>query len=296
MTKTVCLAMGLVAFGFLGCSKKTATPTDSSAAESASVKGTVRASGSSALMPLVNAAKERFEAENEGISVEVSAGGSKKGIADVASGAVHIGNSDIPAPKDLEGELVDHKVAVVPFAIVANKGSFNANVTKLTMEQLAGVLRGQVKNWSELGGESQPIVLINRAPSSGTRAVVGQVVLGGDDFAEGRTEDNSGALVAKLKQTQGALSYVGISYVSDDLLTLAIETKEGVVGKPTFEDIQAGCYPLWSYEHMFTKGEPTGATKLFLDYVMSPAFQREVLPNVKGFFPAINLPQAARAE
>lgn len=294
MTKTVRLAIGITAFGLLACGKSTASQTsESSQAETASVTGTVRASGSSALMPLVNAAKENFEAANRGISIEVSAGGSKKGLADVASGAVHIGNSDIPAPKDLEDQLVDHKVAVVPFAIVANKGAFNANVTKLTMEQLAGVLRGQVKNWSELGGESQPIVLINRAPSSGTRAVVGQVVLGGDDFAEGRTEDNSGALVAKLKQTQGALSYVGVSYVSDDLLTLAIETKEGV-GRPTFEDIQAGRYPLWSYEHMFTKGEPTGATKLFLDYVLSPEFQRDVLPNVKGFFSAIDMPQAAR--
>jgi len=291
MTKTICLAMALVATGVLGCSKKDVTTTDSSAAES--VKGTVRASGSSALVPLVNAAKEKFEAKNPGIGIEVSAGGSKKGIADVASGAVHIGNSDIPAPKDLEGQLVDHKVAVVPFAIVANKGSFNASVTAITMDQLASVLRGQVKDWSELGGDAQPIVLINRAPSSGTRAVVGQVVLGGDDFAEGRTEDNSGALVAKLRQTKGALSYVGVSYVTDELLTLAIETKNGV-GKPTFEDIQAGRYPLWSYEHMFTKGEPTGATKLFLDYVLSPEFQREVLPNVKGFFPAIEVQQAAR--
>lgn len=291
MNKFSYIAVGLVACALLGCGKRS-TPADSSAE---SAKGVVRASGSSALVPLVNAAKEHFEAQHEGISIEVSAGGSKKGIADVASGAVHIGNSDIPAPKDLEGELVDHKVAVVAFAIVANKGAFNEKVTKVTIEQLAGVFRGQVTNWSELGGEPQPIVLINRPPSSGTRAVVGKVVLGGDDFAESRTEDNSGALVAKLRQTPGAISYVASSYVTDELRTLAIETKNGI-GLPTFEDIQAGRYPLWSYEHMFTKGQPTGATKLFLDYVESSAFQREVLPKVKGFFPAIDMPQTARSE
>ena len=73
-----------------------------SAAEKAPLaKQTIRASGSSALQPLVNAAKEKFETDNRSVSVEVSAGGSKKGLADVASGAVHSGNSDIFAPDDM---------------------------------------------------------------------------------------------------------------------------------------------------------------------------------------------------
>jgi phosphate transport system substrate-binding protein len=249
--------------------------------------GTVRASGSSALQPLVNAAKEQFETKNKGISVEVSAGGSKKGLADVASGAVQIGDSDIFAPKDLEGQLVDHKVAVVGFAAMANKGAGD-KVTALSMADLARVFSGQVTNWKDVGGDPQPIVVINRAPGSGTRAVVGNIVLGGDKFVESQTEDNSGALVAKLKQTKGAISYLALSFADPDLRVLSLKGDAGII-EPTQANIVAGAYPIWSYEHMFTKGQPTGPTKLFLDYMTSADFQEHALPAVKGFIPVTQM-------
>ncbi len=245
-------------------------------------KQTVRVSGSSALQPLVNAAKEKFETENRAISVEVTAGGSKKGLTDVASGAVHIGDSDIFAPDDLKGQLVDHRVAVVGFAAMANKGPFNEKVAALTVEQMAKIFAGTAKDWKELGGSSQPIVVINRAAGSGTRTVFGNAVLGGDKFAEGQTEDNSGALVAKLKQTKGAISYLALSFKDDALLTIAVKTDQGNVDAAP-ETIQGGQYPIWAYEHMYTKGAPTGATKTFLDYVLSADFQTKTIPSVKGF-------------
>ena len=180
----------------------------------------------------MNAAKEKFETTHGGPSIEVSAGGSKKGIADVASGAVQIGDSDIPAPDDLKGQLVDHKVAVVGFAAMANKGDFNAKVTSIAMKDLARIFTGEVKNWKDVGGGNQPIVVINRAPASGTRAVFGGIVLGGDKFVEGQTEDNSGALVAKLKQTKGAISYLALSFKDDDLVTLSLKGADGGVVEP----------------------------------------------------------------
>ena len=245
-------------------------------------QGTVRASGSSALQPLVNAAKEKFEQKNKGISVEVSAGGSKKGVSDVASGAVHIGNSDIFAPDDLKAQLVDHKVAAVGFAAMANKGPFNEKVPALSMADLAKIFAGTVTNWKDVGGLPQPIVVINRAAGSGTRAVFGNIVLGGDKFMESQTEDNSGALVAKLKQTKGAISYLALSFKDEALLTVSFKGDGGIV-EPGPDSITSGAYPLWSYEHMYTKGEPTGPTKAFIDYLVSPDFQDNVLPTVKGF-------------
>jgi phosphate transport system substrate-binding protein len=260
-----------------------------SAAERAPLgKQTVRASGSSALQPLVNAAKEKFETENKSVSVEVSAGGSKKGLADVASGAVHIGNSDIFAPDDLKSKLVDHRVAVVGFAAMANKGAFNEKVPALTLDQMAKVFTGAVKDWKDLGGAPQPIVVINRAAASGTRTVFGNAVLGGDRFVEGQTEDNSGALVAKLKQTKGAISYLALSFKDDGLVTIAVKTDKGAV-EPSAETIASGAYPIWSYEHMYTAGEPTGATKAFLDYMLSSDFQTKVVPTVKGFIPVTQM-------
>jgi len=251
-------------------------------------KQTVRSSGSSALQPLVNAAKEQFEVQNRSISVEVSAGGSKKGLADVASGAVHIGNSDIFAPEDMKAQLVDHRIATVGFAAMANNGPFNEKVSALTIDQMAKVFTGAIKNWKDVGGSPQPIVVINRAPGSGTRTVFGNAVLGGDRFVEAQTEDNSGALVAKLKQTKGAISYLALSFKDDALRTLSIKTDQGAV-EPTADNIATGRYPIWSYEHMFTLGEPTGATRAFLDFVLSSDFQTKTVPTVKGFIPVTQM-------
>jgi phosphate transport system substrate-binding protein len=266
----------------------TGVTTNAAEPNASTAKQTVRASGSSALQPLVNAAKERFEADNKSISVEVSAGGSKKGLTDVASGAVHIGDSDIFAPEDQKAVLVDHRVAVVGFAAMANKGAFNEKIPSLTVEQMAKVFAGTVKDWKELGGSAQPIVVINRAAGSGTRTVFGNAVLGGDKFVEGQTEDNSGALVAKLKQTKGAISYLALSFRDDSLVTIAVKTDQGNVDA-TAENIEAGTYPIWSYEHMYTKGAPAGATKTFIDYVLSADFQTKTIPSVKGFIPVTEM-------
>ncbi|MGH7269330.1 MAG: phosphate ABC transporter substrate-binding protein [Polyangiaceae bacterium] len=275
----------------LACDKSKPPAPPSPATTSAAVEavvGTVTASGSSALQPLVNAAKEKFEAKYKDVSVEVSAGGSNKGLADVASGAVQIGDSDIFAPDDLKSQLVDHKVAVVGFAAMANRGPFNESITALSLSALARIFTGTVTNWKQLGGQSQTIVVINRAPGSGVRSVFGHIVLGGDKFVESQTEDNSGALVAKLRQTVGSVSYLSTSFADPGLREFAIKTDAGVV-MPTSENILAGAYPIWSYEHMYTRGEAKDAAKRFLDYMGSADFQEQILPSVKGFIPVTRM-------
>jgi phosphate transport system substrate-binding protein len=224
------IVLPAIAVLLLAACDKSAPPTpDKSPAPAASAAttqptiGTVQASGSSALQPLVNAAKEKFEATHKGISVEVSAGGSKKGLADVASGAVQIGNSDIFAAPDQQAQLVDHRVAVVGFAAMANKGPFNEKVTALSMQDLAKII-----------------------------------------------------------------SYLALSFADPDLLVLGLKTDAGLV-QPNAASITSGQYPIWSYEHMYTKGPPTGAAKEFLDYVTSPDFQEHVLPTVKGFIPVTQM-------
>jgi phosphate transport system substrate-binding protein len=288
-------AAATLALCLLGCDKSAppapdqpAAPASASAASAQPETGTVQLSGSSALQPLVNAAKEKFETSHKGMSVEVSAGGSKKGLTDVASGAVHIGDSDIFAPADLQAQLVDHRVAVAGFAAMANKGAFDEKVTAISLANLAKVFSGALTNWKDLGGASQPIVVINRSPNSGTRAIFGSIVLGGDKFVEAQTEDNSGALVTKLEQTKGAISYLALSFADPALQVMAIKGDTGVI-EPTAANITSGQYPIWSYEHMYTKGEPSSTARQFLDYMLSPAFQEQVLPTVKGFIPVTQM-------
>ena len=237
----------------------------------------IRASGSSAGQPLLEAAKERFEARYKGKSIELSAGGSQKGISDVASGAVHIGSSDVSS---VVPGLVDHRIAVVGFASMANRGEFDSQIASLSKETLAGIFSGAVRDWSDVGGSAQPIVVIYRAAGSGSRRVFAEYIMGGASFVETQTEENSGALVARLKRTPGAISYAALSFRDPELLTLGIGE-----ARPSEAAIAEGAWPLWSYEHLYTRGEATDVTKVFVEWMLGPEFQNDVLPTMRGYVP-----------
>src|SRR5271165_816686 len=145
----------------------------------AQTKATITAAGSTALLPLVKAAADEYQTKNPNVSISVTGGGSGTGIAQVAAKAVDMGNSDILAKG--HPELVDHRVAVVGFAIVVNPG---AGVTNLTKKQIQDVFGGKVTNWKDVGGKDQKVVVINRPRSSGTRAVFTQTMMGGAPINE----------------------------------------------------------------------------------------------------------------
>lgn len=246
-----------------GCGNKGANRAPSNSENS----GSITAAGSSALLPLVEEAASQFMSENPNAKINVQAGGSGTGLKLVSEGSVDIGNSDIFASEKLDAdkakELVDHKVCVVGFATVINP---NVKVDNVTKQQLIDIFTGKIKNWKELGGDDQKIVILNRPPSSGTRATFKKYALDGQEEAQGisLTGENSGAIRKMVADTPGAISYLALSYVDSSVKALKLEGVE-----PTKENIISGKYPVWSYEHMYTKGEPTGLTKDFIEYMMS---------------------------
>lgn len=235
--------------------------------------GTVTLSGSSALLPLVEASIDGFIEKNPGYEINAQAGGSGAGLTQVLDGSVNIGNSDIFANEKLEEdkakELVDHKVVAQGFAIVVNEA---AGVKELTKQQIQDVFSGKVKNWKEVGGADKEIFLVHRPSSSGTRATFVKTVLGGDKSLEndslGSVQDSSGAVAKAMAQNDGAVSYLALSYLSSDeaksMVKVAIDGVEA-----SKENITTGKYPFWSWGHMYTKGEPTAEAKKFIDYIMS---------------------------
>jgi phosphate transport system substrate-binding protein len=240
----------------------------------------VKVAGSTAVLPLTTEAANRFMRAHPGAAVQVEGGGSRLGLAQVADGGIAIGTSDIFAAKEATTTLEDHRIAVVGFAAMANRGPFNETITSLTMAQLRGILSGQIRNWAEVGGTSQPIVVINRPKNSGTRAAVGSIVLGGDGFAAGSEEQESSALIqTSLLEKVGAISYLALSYRHEKLKTFALDGVE-----PTPETIASGAYPIWSYEHMYTRGPASGAVRDFIDFVLSPGIQTALVPT-SGFIP-----------
>lgn len=274
--KIACLGLAaIVALGALGCGS------DNKAADKkagAKVTGQITGSGSSALLPLAKDAAAQFKAINPEVSITLNGGGSGTGLKQVADGSVMIGNSDVAAETKLKPEvakqLVDHKVCVVTMAPVINK-DIAGKVKSLTKAQLKDIFTAKVTNWKEVGGPDEPIVLITRPATSGTRALFQEFALGGAKEASNKSleTDDSGTLLQSVKDNKGAIGYVALSYLvnNKDVATVAIDGVE-----PTLENTYNGKYPVWGYEHMYTKGEAKDAVKAFLDFIMSAEYGKSM--------------------
>lgn len=292
LMKSVILSLALtmsLSTALVGCGSNNETAADSSASGStqvessasssteaapsstAGVSGSATAVGSSALQPLAEKAAQIFMETNKEANIQVQGGGSGTGLKQVSEGGADIGNSDVYAeeklPEDQAKALVDHKVCVVGFATVVNP---KVKVDNLTKQQLIDIFTGKITNWKDAGGDDMKIVIVNRPSSSGTRATFKKYALDGAEEAEGMalTEDQSGTVKKAIADTDGAISYLALSYVDSTVKALKYEGIE-----PKVENITSGSYPIWAYEHMYTKGEPTGVVKAFIDFMTSDEFK-----------------------
>jgi phosphate transport system substrate-binding protein len=255
--------------------------TDKAANTNKEVSGSVVISGSTALQPLVAAAAEAFQNKNAKVSIQVNGGGSGTGLSQVSQGAVQIGNSDVFAEEKKITGLVDNKVAVVGMTAAINP---QVGIKDIKKADLIKVFTGKITNWKELGGPDQKITLVNRPDSSGTRAVFNKLALDGATPKEGITEDASNTVKKIINETPGAIGYLAFSYLTDNTVTAM--SIDGV--EPTAENVQTGKFPVWAYEHMYTKGDATGAAKAFLDYMMSDEVQNNMVTK-QGYIPVTQM-------
>lgn len=278
LSMVLMLAMGLMTAcggnggsGSAGGDGATSEGATSEAAQTKSSEDSITASGSSALLPLAKDAADAFKEKNPNVSITINGGGSGTGLKQVAEGAVNIGNSDVAAEDKLEADLakdlVDHKVCVITMAPVVNK-DLAKEVSSLTKEQLIDVFTGKATNWKEVGGPDEPIVLITRPKTSGTRALFEKYALDGNEEATNQSleTDDSGTLLETVSTQKGAIGYVALSYLvnNDKVAPMGID---GV--QPSLESTYDGSWPVWGYEHMYTKGSPSGVIKDYLDFIMS---------------------------
>jgi phosphate transport system substrate-binding protein len=257
------LVVGMIGSIMVGCGNNSESDFES-----------ITIGGSSALLPFMEQSIEEFNKKNPDEGIGAQAGGSGTGLAQVLNGTIDVGNSDVFAEDKLGEEnarkLVDHKVIAQGFCVVVNK---SLEIDNLTSDQLKDIFSGKITNWNDVGGEDKEILLVHRTAGSGTRATFENTILGGDKSLEndslGITQDSNGAVLSVMKENEGAISYLGLSYMNSeeaqDLLNLL--KIDGVASDKA--NIIDGSYPFWSWGHMYTKGEATGLSKKFIEFVAS---------------------------
>ncbi|RIE03217.1 phosphate ABC transporter substrate-binding protein [Cohnella faecalis] len=259
------------------------TSSVSSVGAASSLKGKIVVNGSSALLPLTLQAASEFKKLNPKVKISASAAGSVTGPQAVRKGIADIGacdwdaSMDVPGFKKFEGQVAT-PIAVIPFAAIVNK---NVNVSSLTNKQLADIFSGKVTNWKDVGGSDADIVVVNRAFGSGTRVNFQiKALLNGEFMSKGsnyKEVKSSGDMKTAVETTPNAIGYIDLVYVTGDKIK-ALKVNDVAA---TEANVINGTYKVWSYGYYMTKGQPTGATKAFIDYIKSSKFQNGSLKKLK---------------
>lgn len=219
------------------------------------LSGTITLSGSTSMEKLANAMAESFTEKNPDVTVTVEFTGSGAGIEAVSAKTVDIGNASRNLKEEEKAKGVNENiVAIDGIAVVVDPEN---TVKDLTKEQLTDIYTGAVSNWSQVGGADAPIVVVGREAGSGTRGAFEEILGVEDACAYANELDTTGAVMAKVATTPGAIGYVSLDVVDDSVVAVALEGVEA-----TAENIKAGDYFLSRPFVMATNGEIAAQSEL----------------------------------
>ena len=236
----------------------------------ADLSGSISMVGSTSMEKLANALSEAFMEEYPDVTVTAEFVGSGAGIEAVTNGTADIGNSS-RSLKDEEkaAGVVENVVAIDGIAVCVDPAN---EVADLTKEQLTNIYNGTVTNWKEVGGADEPIIVIGREAGSGTRGAFEELVDLKDACKYANELDSTGAVIAKVASTPGAIGYASLDALDDSVKALSLEGVEA-----TAENIKAGNYFLSRPFVMATKGEISEQNDLvqaWFDFVLGDEGQQ----------------------
>ena len=222
--------------------------TDNNTADNTDLSGSVTLAGSTSMEKLANAMNEAFMEKYPNVSATAEFTGSSAGIESLAAGSVDIGDASRALSDDEKGHgIVENIVAIDGIAVITDTDN---TITDIKSEDLAKVYTGEITNWKDLGGKDEQIVVIGREAGSGTRDAFEELMDVKDSCKYAQELDSTGAVLAKVAATPGAVGYVSLDVLDDTVNGLKINSVE-----PTEENILAGTYVLQRPFVMATKGE-----------------------------------------
>lgn len=268
-------------------------------------RGDIRQVGSNTMLPLAEKWRSEYKLLHPEVSIAVDGSGSGAGIkafighlAEIADASRDMKAEEIKQAEAAGIKPVKHIVAYDGIAVIVNPAN---PLSKISLEKLSDLYSGKLAKWDALGAKGLgPVQLLNRDSSSGTYESFKEMVVqlhGKDktrDYAPGTlSQTSTQAIVSMVAQTKTAIGYVGLGYVDDTVKVLnviPIGGKTAVAATP--ESVLSGQYPISRALNCFTNGEPTGAVKEYLDYILSDRGQ--ALVTEVGFVPVKPMAPAAK--
>ncbi len=235
--------------------------------------------GSTTVLPIAQPCAEVFMDQNPDIDISVQGGGSGVGVASIIDGTCDIGNSsrfvkeeEITTAQEKGVHIFENIVARDAIAVVVNPAN---DINGLTIEQIKAIYTGELSNWSQVGGSDQVIVVVSRDSASGTFEAFNELALQKEKVRpDALLQASNSAVATTVANTPGGIGYVGLGYITGRIK--AIEVNGVMASKET---VNAATYPLARPLFMYTNGEPAGAVKQFIDFVLSEEGQKLVEEN-----------------
>ena len=238
--------------------------------------------GSTTVLPIAQAAAEAYMDNNPDADITVRGGGSGTGIAALIDGATDIADASRPM-KDKEIKTarekginpVAHIVARDGIAVVVHPDN---PINEISIQDIKAIYTCEISRWDKIGGKGS-IVVVSRDAASGTFEAFNELALNNAKLTDAALMLASNLEIARtVAQTPGAIGYIGLGYLSDDVKALKVE---GIL--PSEATVNDGSYPLARPLFMYTNGNPKGLAKGFIDFIMSTTGQEIV--KEAGFVP-----------
>jgi phosphate transport system substrate-binding protein len=277
----------LVFLGFLACGGGSADA------------GNITVKGSDTMVLLAQRWAEKYMEKNNGVTIQVTGGGSGTGIAALLNSTTDIANSSRPikaaekkSAREGGVDVVETKVAMDALSVVVNKDN---PVNELTMNQVKAIYTGAINNWKDLGGPPKAIVRYSRESNSGTYVFFKEHVLGNQDYAaDAQNMPGTAAVATAVAKDPAAIGFGGVAYFlnqSDVKIVKIKKDKDSPAITPVaadgnslnFDVVYSGEYPIARDLFCYTAGKPSGQVGSYLGWIVGP--EGQAIADELGYIP-----------